>query len=493
MKKPNIVLFLCDDLGWGDISCLNDESKIQTPNIDSFAENGFNFENAHAPSAVCTPSRYSTLTGRYCWRTKNLKQNVNSGYSPGLIKEGRKTIATELKNIGYQTACMGKWHIGMDWELLSGDQPEQELEKTDQIKTGERIDFSKPVKNGVLSAGFEHFYGISASLDMPPYAWMKNNQLIDMPTEIYPALEDEKRTAKGHGAPEWHQERVLPTIIEKSCSYIKQAAKSDKPYFLYLPINGPHTPVVPNKKWQGKSGCGCYGDFVMEIDDEFGKVLKAIKETGEEDNTIVIFTSDNGPETITMPYAEKYNHKSAWNFRGFKRDNWEGGHRVPMIVRWPTKKNNKKINNYIELTDIAATLSEITGVEVAEDFCEDSFSFLPIMDNKESPQTRELTVHHSVQGKWALRRGKWKILLHAGSGGNDYPNLKDDSPVQIYDMEKDPFEQNNLYPEQKELIEEMRMLCLQLIAKGRSTPGPEQPVEMDGDWQQVTDLLNLKM
>ena len=493
MKNPNIVMILCDDLGWGDISCLNPDSKINTPCIDQLASEGLSFTNAHAPSAVCTPSRYSTLTGRYCWRTKELKESVNSGYSPALIKNDRKTIATELKKVGYNTACIGKWHIGMDWQMREGAPPHQDLCKTNQEEVGSRVDFTKEVANAPVDCGFDYYYGISGSLDMPPFAWMENNKLTEVPTEFYPAKDiyGEGRTARGHGVPNWVQEEVLPTIINKSCQYIKDNSQKDDPYFLYVPINGPHTPVVPNKEWIGKSGCGLYGDFVMEIDNEVGKILQAIKDGGDETNTIVIFTSDNGPETITREYATKYNHQSAWKFRGFKRDNWEGGHRVPMLFKWPKfTRNATNISHYVELTDIPATLCDIVGHHVEDDFCEDSFSFSPnILYKNYLP--REFTIHNSVEGKWAIRKGKWKVLLHAGSGGNDFDIPDDDYPVQVYDMEKDPFETTNLYEQEKEVVKELKKLCLESIYNGRTSPGNNQPVETDGDWRQLAELVSI--
>ncbi|MBF9015527.1 MULTISPECIES: arylsulfatase [unclassified Oceanispirochaeta] len=493
-KKPNVIYFLCDDLGWGDVSLLNPESKIETPNIDKLGSSGLVFTDAHSGSAVCTPSRYSILTGRYCWRTKELKEDVNGGFSPGLIRDGRKTLASELKKQGYSTACIGKWHIGMDWSVSEGSLPMQYLSDEMEDDVQYRIDYLKDIKNGPLDAGFDYYYGLSASLDMPPYTWLENNRVVDIPDIIISGEYGERCFRTGVGVSDWTHESVLPTIINKSKNYITECSKTDKPFFLYLPINGPHTPIVPKKEWIGKSGCGLYGDFIMEIDDYLGQISDTVKKAGIEDNTLIIFTSDNGPELFTHQYKENYSHSSTWKFRGYKRDNWEGGHRVPYIISWPSAvKAGRHTGQYVELVDIAATICDLVKIKISPDFCEDSYSMLPILLEDQGQSLRDFGIHHSSRGYWAVRMGKWKLLLHSGSGGNETACSEDGDIVQLYDMEKDPFESENIYKEHPELLLSIKQFCTDLIKNGRSTAGMPQPVENEGDWSQLVDLLDLSI
>ncbi len=408
--KPNIVFIFCDDLGWGDISCLNPASKISTPNIDKLAKEGICFIDAHTGSAVCTPSRYTLLTGRYCWRTKELKQGVNSGFSPALIKKERHTIASALQSEGYNTSCFGKWHIGMDWATKDGATLKQDLADSVNNNDDSQVDFSQPIKNGPTDVGFDYFYGIAASLDMTPYVWIENDRVTEIPTAIIPGGKAEKRAREGIGVKGWRHEDVLPTLAKKAKEHIKKQAQSNTPFFLYMPVAGPHTPVVPNKEWIGKSECGIYGDFVMEIDDVVGQIVKTIDDLGIRDNTMICFSSDNGPETITLPYREKYGHYSTWKFRDFKRDNWEGGHRVPYIISWPDSIKKDTISkSFIELADFSATVCDIVGYSIADDFCEDSYSMLPILQGKAQYNYRDFMIHHSCGGYWAIRKGKWKM------------------------------------------------------------------------------------
>ena len=494
-KTPNIIFIFCDDLGWGDVSCLNPDSKIHTPHIDALARSGMSFTDAHAGSAVCTPSRYTLMTGRYCWRT-TLKGGVNGGYSPALLRPERMTVASMLGSKGYASACIGKWHIGMDWPLKEGvaDKFPQELSR-DELKFDELVDFTKPIKNGPVDVGFDYYFGISASLDMSPYVFIENDLPTVVPVERVPrGTTPEARAREGIGAAGWRHEDVLPSLERKSIEFIQKQTTKSSPFFLYVPVNGPHTPVVPNKDFIGKSQCGIYGDFVMEIDQTVGNIVQAVKDAGVYEDTIIFFSSDNGPETLTAAYREQFGHYSAWKYRGMKRDNWEGGHRIPYIVSWPGTIEAGAVNDrFVELADFAATVADITSCQVPENGAEDSYSMLPLLMGGKDGGYRQFAVHHSVSGKWAIRRGKWKLLLHSGSGGNRYDCPENDDPVQLYDMVSDPYETTNVYQEHPDLVGELKALCLKCIEDGRSTSGPRQQNDPDGEWVQLQELIELSL
>ena len=500
--RPNIIFFFCDDLGWGDVSCLNPESKIATPNIDALAASGVSFTDAHAGSAVCTPSRYTLLTGRYCWRTR-LKDGVNGGYSPALLTQERPTVASRLRDAGYATACVGKWHVGMDWQLkpeAEGTQFRQEL-SANESEFDTLVDFTKPVRNGPIDVGFDSYFGISASLDMSPYVYIDGDRVTELPTGFSPRGTAELRARPGVAAPGWSHEQVLPEFERRALSWITDHA--DEPFFLYLPIAGPHTPVVPTQEWIGRSGCGIYGDFVMQIDAVVGSLIARLEELGIRDSTAFFFSSDNGPETITAPYRERYGHASAWKFRGMKRDNWEGGHRIPYIVSWPDRiKPDATCDRFVELADFYATALSLAGIpqtdatDRAPDRGPDSFDMTPLLFGQPAPDYRDFAVHHSSQGRWAVRRGPWKLLLHPGSGGNACDCPENDDPLQLYDLAADPFETRNTYTEHPDIVRELRELCLRVITRGRSTPGPDAAndggPEEETHWRQLQELLELE-
>lgn len=494
--KPNFVYIFCDDLGWGDVSCLNPESKIQTPHIDRLAASGMSFTDAHTGSAVCTPSRYTLLTGRYCWRTE-LKDGVGGGYSPPLIAPGRLTVAEMLRQAGYRTACVGKWHVGFDWQLkdeFANETMPRHLCR-DESRFDHMVDFAKPILNGPVNVGFDTYFGISASLDMSPYVFIENDRATAIPCETVPrGTTPEARAREGIGAKGWRHENVLPALRDKAIGFIREEAAAGNPFFLYLPVNGPHTPVVPNAEFIGKSGCGLYGDFVMEIDDVVGKIVAALEEAGVREDTMIVFSSDNGPETLTARYREAYQHYSAWKFRGMKRDNWEGGHRVPFVVSWPAAVPSGTIcERFVELADFMATAADIVGVGLPENAAEDSRSILSLLKGDFEVECRPFAIHHSCDGQWAIRRGKYKLLLHSGSGGNACECPENHDPVQLYDLEADPFETTNIYADHPDLVGKMRALCLDCIQRGRSTLGEPQANDANGEWRQLDALLRLEV
>ena len=478
-KKPNIVFIFADDMGYGDVSAFNENSKIQTTNIDRIANEGVAFTDAHSSSSVSTPSRYSLLTGRYNWRS-DLKSGVLMGYNKALIAPDRRTIASVLRDQGYQTACIGKWHLGWDWNNIEAGK--------------DSVDFSKPITNGPTTRGFDYFYGIIASLDMAPYVYVEN----DMPT----ALPDRetvndgmKYWRKGPTASDFDHEQTLPNFINRAVDYIHDKSKGDKPFYLYLPLPAPHTPILPIKEYQGKSGLNPYGDFVLMVDDMVGKVMKALKDAGVDDNTILVFSTDNGcsPQAKFDELQEK-GHYPSYIYRGHKADLFDGGHRIPCVVRWPAKIKPHTVNQTVCLTDFFATFAAIADYQLKDSEGEDSYNILPLLLNeKEGDVIREATVHHSINGDFTIRKGEWKLLLSPSSGGWSFPKPGTDDEViktlpliQLYNMKTDPAEKNNVYAEHPEVVKELKDLMIKYVKEGRSTPGAPQKNDGPEVWKQLS-------
>ncbi len=465
-EKPNIIYILADDMGYGDLSCLNENSKIRTANLDSLAGDGMTFTDAHSASAVCTPSRYSILTGRYNWRSA-LKKGVLFGYSPPLIEPDRMTVASFLKKHGYSTACIGKWHLGWSWK------------KKD---SGEEIDFKGRILNGPLSCGFDYFFGISASLDMPPYVYVENDHATAVPDRIVPESAGKGYFREGPAAPDFTHGEVLSRLAEKSLEYISGSAGEKEPFFLYLPLTAPHTPILPDRDFIGKSGTNVYGDFCLQIDDITGRITKLLKEKNIEENTIVIFTSDNGcSPTADFEELSLLGHNPSYVFRGHKADIYEGGHRIPLIVRWPDAISPGTVcDDTVCLADLLATCAEITGDKLPDEAGEDSVSSLSIWRGlKLCAPIREATVHHSIDGSFAVRKGRWKLEMCPGSGGWSFPRpgeaFEGLPEIQLYDMEEDIGERVNVYGFHPDVVDELKKILRTYIRTGRSTPGRPQP------------------
>lgn len=489
--KPNFIFILCDDLGYGDVKCLNPEGKIATPNMDRIAREGVIFTDAHTPSSVCTPTRYGTLTGRYNWRTK-LQKGVLGGLSPHLIAPDRLTVASMLKAQGYHTACIGKWHLGMDWVLKKDESvSEMTIESRQQAWS---VDFTQPATNGPNRVGFDSYFGISASLDMVPYCFIQNDRVTAQPTEDRELEmvhgEGSKFTRKGPAAPGFTGYEVLPTFADKAEALIQEraeAAKTGHPFFIYLPLTAPHTPILPNSEWRGKSGLNAYGDFVMETDAIVGRVLKALDDQGLAQNTVVILTSDNGCSlSANYPELLAKGHNPSGKLRGHKADIYEGGHRVPFLVRWPAKVQAGQSTTQLTcLTDFMATAADIVGASLPETAAEDSFSFLPALLGQKEASMRQSLVHHSIGGHFAIREGKWKLALCPGSGGWSEPRpgkeAKDAPALQLFDLEKDLGEQTNLQDQHPEIVASLKMKLEQIVADGRSTLGAKQSNDAEID------------
>ena len=495
-NNPNIIYVLADDLGYGDINVFNPDGKIKTPNIDMLAVEGMKFTDAHTSSAVCTPTRYGILTGRYNWRS-NIKSGVLTGKSKALIPNNRTTVAALLQRENYSTAFIGKWHLGWDW-----------AQKNEDIKTGEgwnpedfsNIDFSKPVQNAPNDIGFNYAYGHSGSLDMAPYVYVENR----IPTQIPDTVSVNKGKyawwREGPTSNDFIHDDVTPNFFRRSIKYIKEKAKGENPFFLYLALPSPHTPILPTEEWQGKSGLNPYGDFVVMIDDYMGKLTKTIKEAGIEENTIIIFTSDNGcsPQADFQLLEEK-GHDPSGVYRGHKADIFEGGHRVPFIVKWPAKiKPNVTSDKTICTTDFFATCAAITNTDMLADEGEDSFSLLPLFEDPNSSKfLREATVHHSINGSFAIRKENWKLIFCPDSGGWSSPRPNSEQvqglpKFQLYDLNSDPEEEHNLYGNHPEVFTELNKLMISYIENGRSNIGEKGTNEpgFGNDWKQLEVFYN---
>lgn len=478
-NKPNIIYILTDDLGYGDVSANNPQSKTSTPNIDKLASQGIRFTDAHSPSSVCTPTRYNILTGRYCWRSR-LPIGVLNGYSASLIEKDRTTVASLLKKNGYNTAVVGKWHLGLDWVEKKTKEEKSDKESSNQGILNinpEQIDFTIPPADGPLNHGFDYSYVLPASLDMPPYCYLENDKLTTPMNDSTPGNNPDNATTGafwrgGLMAQGFEFNKVTPTFTEKAIGFLRKQT-TEKPFFLYLPFPSPHTPWLPTGEFVGSSKAGEYGDFVNMVDAQVGKILQTLTELGLDDNTIVFFASDNGP--FWRPsFIEKFDHRAAYIYRGMKADAFEGGHRIPFIVRWPGKiKPGTQSDVTTTLTNLLGTCADVLHTELAENEGEDSFSILPLLLGKESEYKQpEALIQHSSRGVFVVRKGDWKLINGLGSGGFSKPEMIEpqpgEAPGQLYNVAEDPSETNNIYLQNTDKVEELNAILRNYQESGRS-------------------------
>lgn len=492
---PNIIYILADDMGIGDVSCYNQDAKLSTPHIDRMAVEGMRFTDAHTPSAVCTPTRYGILTGRYCWRTR-LKARVLDGFDPPLIEPDRVTVPSLLRNAGYDTHCVGKWHLGMTWTGDNGEPlPAVPVDRRTPPRPGFEVDYSQPVTGGPTAVGFDTFFGISASLNMSPFCYLVDDRPYRLPVLKQERIRNEFIAVdEGVRSPDFTIYGVLPRLAGEAVAVIEQQAERDSPFFLYAPLTSPHLPVVPNQEYLGGSDCGQYGDFVEETDAFVGAVLEALDRTSQADETMVIFTCDNGSlyhwwkaeEADDLAHykvagrgksMKDYGHQGNRHLRGTKADIWEGGHRVPFVVRWPGNTPAGTVSDeLLELTDLLATCAAIVGTELPDGAGEDSRNALPaLLAEKPDDPVRDYAVHHSLWGVFALRQGPWKMIPHRGSGGFTRPREidpeKEGGPVgQLYNLESDPSETENLWNEHPEIVARMQALLEKVQADDAAPP-----------------------
>jgi arylsulfatase A-like enzyme len=463
-------------MGYGDVGALNPDSKIPTENIDAIARRGVVFTDAHATSSVSTPSRYSLLTGRYNWRS-TMKQGVGGGYAGPLIAPERTTFAGILQRQGYTTACIGKWHLGWNWAGAE--------------RGNENIDYSQPITEGPTERGFDYFYGISASLDMAPYVYVENDRATMIPDRIEPDYKDDVIFwREGPISADFDHASVLENLTDRACAYIAEKAGGKQPFMLYIPLTAPHTPVMPSGEFLGKSGLGLYADFVMMVDSEVGRLLGAIKDAGVENNTMVVFAADNGCAPYIHPEElVAKGHYPSGGFRGYKSDIYEGGHRIPLLVKWPAKIKPHAVAQTVCLTDLTATFAAIAGYKLAQDEAEDSFDISKALFKTDYTEPlREATVHSSNDGSFAIRRGNWKLITVPHSGGWGYPTKKESKglpAVQLYDMKYDPDETTNLYESRPDVVEMLFEMLTSYVENGRSTPGPILQNDPPHRWPQL--------
>ena len=477
-QSPNIILILADDMGYGDVSGLNAEGKIATPHINSLLNSGVVFTDAHSSSAISTPTRYGLMTGRYCWRTP-LKNGVLWDYDAPLIEADRLTIGKMLQQKGYHTACIGKWHLGMDFGTTDGKEPVNK-------KNNSNLDFSKPIQNGPTTRGFDYFYGVDCP-NFPPYCFIENDHTEGIPQQFSAWKGKYLETINGHQLPDWKLENVLPGIEKRAVDYIREKASAENPYFLYFALTSPHAPLRPSAEFQGKSGLNTYADFVVQTDAVVGSIIKAVEESGEADNTIIVFTTDNGTAPVAnFKYLQDHGHYPSYIYRGMKSDLFEGGHHVPCVVSWPKRFAHKQTHETICLTDFLATFADLVDYELSDNEAEDSYSMMPLLTGKGKFE-REAIVHHSSKGEFAIRKGNWKLLLTSFSGGWSEPKapVKDGPMYQLYNLKDDPNETKNLFYAYPNRVNDLENTLIRIITHGRSTNGKIQQNQTKGVWKQL--------
>ncbi len=471
-EKPNIVVILADDLGYGDVQCNNpDRGKIPTPNIDRLALQGMRFTDAHTSSGVCSPTRYTLLTGRYHWRSR-LQAGIVTYLEQPLIAPDRLTLAGLTRQHGYRTAAVGKWHLGWDWDitpeqraLIAPPRGNKAPKDTDAHRAAWRDIYAKPIGGGPTTRGFDEYFGTDVP-NWPPYAFIRNDRTDGIPSEFLPAplLRNHLAGIPGPALAGWKLEDILPTLAKQACRFIEESAKSSMPFFLYMPLTSPHTPIAVADEWRGKSGLNDYADFVMETDAMVGRVLAALDRSGAAENTLVVFTSDNG----CAPHAgfaelNAKGHFPSGPLRGRKADAWEGGHRVPFIVRWPgVVKAGTRCDALAHQADLMATVAETLGTKVPGGAGEDSVSLLPLLRGEEKP-VRVYAISHASSGLPALRKGSWKIIFGPDSDGTRA--RADVAPTgQLYDLASDLGETKNLWVEKPDLVAELTAAMERLVA-----------------------------
>ncbi|WNC68206.1 arylsulfatase [Thalassotalea nanhaiensis] len=483
-KQPNIVILYADDLGMGDLGSFNknsaNKSKIPTPNLDQLATQGLSFTDAHSSSAICTPSRYALLTGRYHWRKFH---GIVKSFEPSVFDAKRLTLPEMLQKKGYTTAAIGKWHLGWDWDAIRKPNRAQDGVGPDDF------DWSKPIPDGPTAHGFDYYFGDTV-INFPPYVWIENDKVLQVPDTmvdetLWKNKEGKMEYRKGPMITGWDPYENIPTTTQKGIEYITEKAKQDKPFFLYFAYPSPHAPIIPNDEFDNTSKAGPYGDLIVETDDSIGKLLAAIKAAGIEDTTLVIFSSDNGPEHYAYLRDEKFDHWSSGDFRGLKRDIYEGGHRVPTIVRWPDHvPKNTQTNELMSQIDFMATIANVVGFDLPDNAAEDSYNLLPLWTGESSKGSRRSLVHNTFKDDYAIRSEGW-TLIDAKSGNQNrrmqrfnysawqkkHGYVTDDNDKgQLFDMKSDAGQRNNIIEKHPEKANDLLKKLEQIQSQGFSAP-----------------------
>lgn len=489
--KPNIVIILADDLGWGDVHCYDPlHNRVPTPNIDRLAAQGLRFTDAHTSGSLCSPSRYGLLTGRYSWRTP-MRTHVVRGYGSPLISADRLTLPALLQQHGYHTVCVGKWHLGWDWPLR---QPDGSVAYAPpgtfvQERSGEPV-FEQPIRDGPLTRGFHEYIGVDLP-NQPPYTFLRDDRMVVAPTERKTGQGRVRWGPEGPMAPGWQFDQVMPRLVDEAEAAVARCASAGGPFFLYFALTSPHEPIAPSARFRGQSGISDVADFLLETDDAVGRVMAALERHALADNTLLVFTSDNGHCGYTgIAALQDAGHRVGGPYRGYKCDISEGGHRVPLVVRWPgTVSPGSRADQLVCLTDWMATCAELLHAALPDNAGEDSVSLLPLLRGGTASVREDLVVHSYSADILSIRRGSWKLALCAGDGVesrwcneagvphdvSDQEALQEGRPpIQLYDLARDPGERHNLQGEHPDVVAALRERVDACIARGRSTPGAPQ-------------------
>ena len=478
---PNVLILYADDLGYGDLGCYNEQSKIPTPNLDKLASEGMRFTDGHSSSGICTPSRYALLTGRYHWRDFH---GIVNAFGNSVFEPSRITLPEMLKSKGYSTAAIGKWHLGWDWEAIK--KPGAQAIRSGRKKAWgpEAFDWTKSIPDGPLAHGFDHYFGDTV-INFPPYCWIENDRVQQAPDTMMdsakwkPIKEGNWECRPGPMISDWDPYQNIPTTTKKGVDFINAQADTTSPFFLYFAFPSPHAPIIPNDQFDGRSNAGPYGDFVVETDDACGQLLRALEESGQSKNTLVVFTADNGPEKYAYARDEKFGHWSATPLRGLKRDIYEGGHHVPFVIRWPgVIQPGNVCDALVSQVDLMATLASVVQYDLAKNCAEDSHDLVPLLRG-ELDAVRQAHIHNTRDNQYAVRSDKWLLIDHKTgyvSGRNKtwenrhrYPQ-DDDQNVELYNLENDIGQRMNLADQHPEKVKELKELLTQLRHQGFSSP-----------------------
>ena len=485
-KQPNVLILYADDLGFGDLGCYNKKSRIPTPNLDRLASESLRFTDGHSSSGICTPSRFAMLTGRHHWRDFH---GIVNAFGGSVFKPERLTLPEMLKEKGYKTAAIGKWHLGWNWDAIRNKEVRaitvQEGRRKKQQLGPEAFDWTKSIPNGPLDHGFDYYFGDTV-INFPPYCWIENDKVVKAPDTLMQTGKWKKikeggwECRPGPMVTGWDPYENIPTTTKKGVDYIKEAAKAEEPFFLYFAYPAPHAPIIPNDEFDGKSKAGPYGDFVYETDHSIGQLLQALKDSGQAENTIVIFSADNGPEHYAYARDAKFDHWSAHPFRGLKRDSYEGGHHVPFLVKYPGVTMAGTVNDaLVSQIDIMATLASVVGYDLPEkNAAEDSHDLLPLLKG-EVKSIRTSHIHNTFDHTWAFREGDW-VLVTGKSGHHsrvtkewlkkhDYPKVESKQP-RLFNLREDIGQRNDLAAKHPEKVKAMETSLARIRAQGYSAP-----------------------
>ena len=485
-KQPNILILYADDLGFGDLGCYNKKSRIPTPNLDRLASESVRFTDGHSSSGICTPSRFAMLTGRHHWRDFH---GIVNAFGGSVFKPERLTLPEMLKEKGYKTAAIGKWHLGWNWDAIRNKEVRaitvQEGRRKKQQLGPEAFDWTKSIPNGPLDHGFDYYFGDTV-INFPPYCWIENDKVVKAPDTLMQTGKWKKikegrwECRPGPMVTGWDPYENIPTTTKKGMEYIKKAAEAEEPFFLYFAYPAPHAPIIPNDEFDGKSKAGPYGDFVYETDHSIGQLLQALKDSGQAENTIVIFSADNGPEHYAYARDAKFDHWSAHPFRGLKRDAYEGGHHVPFMIKYPGVTMAGTVNDaLVSQIDIMATLASVVGYDLPEkNAAEDSHDLLPLLKG-EVKSIRTSHIHNTFDHTWAFREGDW-VLVTGKSGHHsrvtkewlkkhDYPKVESKQP-RLFNLREDIGQRNDLAAKHPEKVKAMETSLARIRAQGYSAP-----------------------